>query len=254
MKSADPEVIAKVSSSLDKTPIDTVAILDQVEVDNDRFIVSTILDSYISLSDNFKSTLVALERNELAMAENNRLMGELKHELQVYKVAHKQGEQSIRKLQSIENYRINQTTLAKFFLRHEDLVVDYCLGADNMVYYKGELLTAETNVLLYLSLDLEKFFGSRNISLSTLMNGLKRYLVAKEKHSNQHQEKLQDIVDDYFKKGKGRPKIRIPLKYLREACAEIPELTLPVIKALMYDMGYPTQADKNGIVYFYKVD
>lgn len=248
MKSADPDVIVK---SLDRTPIDTIAILNQVEVDNDRFIVSTILDSYINLSNNFKSTLIALERNEQAMAENNRLMAELKHELQVYKVAHKQGEQSIRRLQSLENYRINQTTLAKFFLNHEELIADFSLGVDNMIYHKGILLTSDSNVLMYLSLDLEEFFGSRNISFSTLMNGLKRYLVAKHKHSNQHQEQLQNIVEDFFKKGKGRPKTRIPLKYLREVCKE---LTLPVIKSLMSDLGYPIHTDKNGIVYFYKVD
>jgi hypothetical protein len=249
MKSADPEIVKKISKSLDKTPIDTIAILDQIEVDADKYIVSTILDSYITVSNNLQSSI---NRYEVTMAENNRLMEELKHELQVYKIAHTQSEQSIRKLQSTENNRINQTTLAKFFLNHKQLLADYSLGEDNLVYCNGELLTAASNTLLYLSLDLEQYFGTRNISLSVLINGIKRYLVCVEKQDNDYREVLLDIVAEYFVQDKGRPRTRIPLKYLRTACKDVPELNTLSIKSLMYEAGFPIKTDRNGIVYFYK--
>ena len=75
-------------------------------------------ETRVSLSNNFQSAVASLDRHEKTMAENNRLMEELKYELQVYKIAHQQSERSVRQLQSTESSRINTTTLGTFFLNH----------------------------------------------------------------------------------------------------------------------------------------
>jgi hypothetical protein len=252
MKSADPEVVLKVSKSLDKTPIDTVAILDQVEADSDKFIVSTILDSYISLSNNFQSAVASLDRHEKTMAENNRLMEELKYELQVYKIAHQQSERSVRQLQSTESSRINTTTLGTFFLNHEDLVADFTLGDDDKILYKGEVPDSTNRAFMSLSFKMHDFFGNRNIQLHTLISGLKRYLIGKELNNKQYQHYLISLVEDYFSQQVTKTRTRVSLKYLRDACKDIPELDLPTIKSLMYSAGYPIKRDKNNTVYFYR--
>lgn len=254
MKSADPEVVAKVNSSLDKTPIDTLAILDQVEADNDKFIVSTILDSYINLSNNFQSAIASLDRHEKTMAENNRLMEELKHELQVYKIAHQQSEQSVRKLQSAESSRINITTLGTFFLNHENLVEDFSLGDDDIILYKGETPNNTNRAFMKLSFSMREFFGNRNIPLNTLISGLKRYLIEKEIHEKEYEHFLISVVEDYFSAQVTKTRTRVSLKYLRDVCRDVPELDISTIKSLMYNAGYPIKRDKNNTVYFYRRD
>lgn len=247
MKSADPNVVQAITTTLDKTPIDRAAIINQLTDDNKAMIVSTILDSYVNLN-------TALEENTLALKETRALLERIVDRERVNDLALRQSQQTILKLQSAEAARINPTTLAKFFLSHEDLVEDYSLGDDNMVYYKDILVDDKTNILLYLSIDLEEFFGKKNVPLSTLINGLKRYLVAKQKQANQYQDALLDIVDDFFSQQVTKTRTRISLKYLRDACKDVPELDLPTIKSLMYDAGYPIKKDKNNTVYFYRRD
>lgn len=244
MKSADPNVVYAITTTLDKTPIDTAAIISHLTDENKDIVVSTILDAYIDVSNALKENTTTLKAVLAKMEERERITDAVL----------KKNDQTIRRLQGTEVTNVTITSLAKFFLYHEDLLEDYSIGEDNLVYFKGKLLDTNTDTLLYLSIDLEQFFGNKHIGLSTLLNAVKRYLIAKKKQANYYQDALLDIVEDFFKQGVGRPKIRVPLKYLRDACKDVPELDMATIKALMYDAGFPIKTDKNGIVYFYKVD
>jgi len=242
MKSANPLLVETINMSLDKQPIDSEAILLTFS-DESRFGVSIILEAFVNLDKFTKENMLVLE-------EHKKFLAEYEQRLKLYDVQFKHDKERIRDLTKTVDNRINQTTLAQFFLSHPDLVEGYKLTLDNKVCYQGIVLSAESNQLLYLSLELENYFGSRNIPLAVVINGLKRYLVTIEKQEVYYRDFLLTVAYEFLSNSKTRKRNKISLKYLRDNMTDYPEVTANMIKATMVDAGYIEGKEKNYSVYF----
>lgn len=265
MKSADPDVIDKVSKSLSRDPIDAVTILEMIPEDN-RYIVSAILDYAAMLNSNVQETREVLNETKLTLAATQQTLTSTQkilsgyaqklHDFEVQdrakQLAIREQEQTIKSLQSLDDKRVNQTTLSHFFLNNEHLVEDFSLNKKNLLVYKEELLDKESNAILHLSIELEKYFGNKNIHISVVINALKRYLVTKEKNATYFQDFLVDLVEEYLSQQTTKARTRVALSYLRKACSEIPELDVANIKSIMYNAGYIARTDKSNKVFFYR--
>lgn len=265
MKSADPDVIDKVSKSLSRDPIDAVTILEMIPEDN-KLIVSTILDYAAMLNNNIhehKEVLTAtkqtLEATQQTLTSTQKILSgyaEKLHDFEVQdrvnQLALREQEKTIKSLQSLDSTRVNTTTLTHFFLNHEHLVKDYSLNEKNLLMCGDELLTKESRAILHLSIDLEDYFGSKNIHIAIVVNALKRYLVTKEKNSTYFQDFLVDLVEEYLSQQTTKARTRIALSYLRKVCQDIPELNVANIKSIMYNAGYIARTDKSNKVFFYR--
>lgn len=258
MKSANPDVIDKVSKSLSRDPIDAVTILEMIPEDN-RQIVSTILDYAAMLNTNMQEHKEVLAATKLTLETTQKILSSYAEKLHDFEVkdrvnqlALREQEQTIKNLQTLDDKRVNQTTLSHFFLNNEHLVKDFSLNKKNLLLFKEELLGKESNAILHLSIELEKYFGNKNIHISVVINALKRYLVTKEKNSTYFQDFLVDLVEEYLSEKTTKSRTRIALSYLRKVCEDIPELNVANIKSIMYNAGYITKTDKSNKVFFYR--
>jgi len=258
MKSANPEVIDKVSHSLSKDPIDTVTILNLFPEDN-KFLVSTILDYCVTLNNTLQEnksmlyeTKNTLQATEKALSSVQKMITEYETKDRVYQLKLREQEATIKNIQKTENLRVNQMTLSKFFLNHEHILKDYSLSGDNQILYKGDLLDSSSTTLLELSIDLETYFGNKNIHLKVLLSAIKRYLITVQKNANYFQDYLIEVVEEYLSQQTTKKRRRVGLSYLRNICKDVPELTVANIKSIMYNAGYFTKTDKSHKVFFYK--
>lgn len=242
MKSANPD---EVVGYLNKKPIDSLAILDLIP-DTSKSIVSTILDAFINLDNSLQENNILLQETRKSLQTSQQFLQEYEKRLKIYDIEIKNNKDRIHELTKSTNSRINQTTLAKFFLSHSELLDDYSLKADNKLYFKDVLLTPESNQLLYLSLELEQYFGTRNIPLATLLNGIKRYFVTLEKQESAYRYILEELADSYLKLSRTKKRTRVPMSYLRDET----DLKPIEIKSVMTSIGYQIITDKNNCIYF----
>ncbi len=239
LKSAnmDETALVKIQQSMNKKPIDEELILNQFS-DSDKFLAAAILGCYSKLANSYDANTKALEQNKLALEDNQRALNESR--------------QLIKELAK-DNHTtrtVNTVTLAKFFLLHEYLLEGYSLNDDNQICYEAEPLNVKSNILTFLSLDLELYFGNKDIHHSTLLAGIKRYFASKQKVNFYLRDFLKDLSETYLAQSKTKKRKRVPLKYLRDHCSEIAEATPTMIRSLMTDLGYTTKKDYHNSIYF----
>jgi hypothetical protein len=97
-----------------------------------------------------------------------------------------------------------------------------------------------------LSLELEDYFGTRNIPLDTLINRSKKYLVTVDKNNLDYQNILSDLAEEYLAGSKTRKRTRVPMSYLRTTV----DIKPVEIRAVMTSAGYYVTTDKNNCIYF----
>ena len=206
--------------------------------DSDRFLASAILGCYSKLASSYDANTKALQQNKIVLEENQRALDESR--------------QLIKELakESHTTKTVNTVTLAKFFLLHEYLLEGYSLNENNQICYENQPLEGSSNILTFLSIDLELYFGNKDIHHSTLLAGIKRYFVSKQKANLYLRDFLKNAAEQYLSQSKTKKRKRVPLKYLREACSEIDEVTPTLIRSIMTDLGYTAKKDYHNSIYF----
>lgn len=225
MKSANEETLVDlVKSGLDRNPIDDIQLLDCFTEDN-RLIAAVMIGHIIG------------QRKELA--EQTRKTDEILKMVTDLAANTK------------HNTKISIINVSKLFVLYPDLLdhYDYDLELD-AITYDGVALPPKSQHLMYLSIELERYFGSRDISHSDLLKAIKRYFMRIHKDSNNINEQIEFICQEYLNGSKTKPRTRIPQKHLRAST----DLPLNEIKNIMAINGYVEWKDKNNCVHFYKIE
>ena len=225
MKSAHEEkLVGLVKSSLDRNPIDDIQLLDCFTEDN-RLIAAVMIGHIVA------------QRKELA--EQTRKTDEI---LQMV---------TDLAANSKHNTKISIINVSRLFVLYPHLLerYDYDLALD-AITYDQKVLPNNSPELTYLSIELEQYFGSRDISHSDLLKAIKRYFMRIHKDNNNVNEQVEEICQEYLTGSKTKPRTRIPQKHLRASI----DLPLNEIKNIMALNGYVEWKDKNNCVHFYKLE
>lgn len=215
MKSAHEEkLVSLVQQSLDKDPIDHVQFINCFTEEN-RFLASFLIGHIV---DQRKQTDKILEI-VTDLSANSR------------------------------DNKISVVNISKFFILYPHLLEHYDYDLEqNVITYHGEVLEADGAELTYLSIELENYFGGRDIFHGDLLKAIKRYFLRLHKEDHDLNQEVEAICQEYLRDSKTKKRTRVPMKYLR-ANIQIP---LAQLKAIMKENNYSEWKDKSKTVYYYK--
>ena len=214
MKSAHEEKLAVlVQSSLDRDPVDHEQLVACFS-DENKFLASLLIGH---LLDNKKKTDQILE-----VVINNS-----------------------------KDNRVSIVNISRLFVLYPNLLEHYDYDLElSCITYDGLPLPKDSEYLTYLSIELETYFGTKDIPHGDLLKAIKRYFLRIHKENNETAQDVEALCQEYLKGSKTRKRIRVPQKFLRDNL----DLPLPEIKQIMEGNGYAEWKDKSKTVYFYKLE
>jgi len=147
--------------------------------------------------------------------------------------------------------KVSIVNISRLFVLYPNLLEHYDYDLElNCITYDGVELPKDSPELTYLSIDLEQYFGTKDIPHKDLLVAIKRYFLRIHKENRDINQQVEIICKDYLAGSKTKKRTRIPQKHLR---ANI-DLPLNEIKNIMALNGYVEWKYKNNCVHFYKVE
>lgn len=217
MKSAHEEkLVGLVQASLDRDPIDHIQFLNCFTEEN-KFLASFLIGHIVNQRNQTEEILKIVTDLSTNQRDN----------------------------------KISIVNVSKLFILYPNLLKDYDYDIEKKcITYEGKSLANDSEELTYLSIELETYFGSRDIPHSDLLKAIKRYFLRIHKEIKATAKDVELLCQEYLAGSKTRQRTRIPQKFLRDNL----ELPLPEIKSIMADNGYVEWKDKSKTVYFYKLE
>ena len=214
MKSAHEEkLVQMVQTSLDRDPVDHEKLVACFS-DSDKFMAALLIGH---LLDNKKKTDQILE-----VVLNNS-----------------------------KDNRVSIINISRLFVLYPNLLEHYDYDLElNCITCDALPLPNDSVELTYLSIELEAYFGSKDIPHGDLLKAIKRYFLRIHKENNETAQDVELLCQEYLTSSKTRKRIRVPQKYLRDNL----QLPLGEIKVIMEANGYAEWKDKSKTVYFYKIE
>lgn len=147
----------------------------------------------------------------------------------------------------IADRHITVTGLANFFFIQENLVNHFYLHGDK-VFSNNTIVSEESEVISKLSVELEKFFGNKDIYFGVLLQSIKRYLKKKQYMEDDKKNDVVGYAEHYLKNHVTRKRTKIALKELRN---NFPNLKPAQIKQEMINSNkFKTITSDAGVVFF----
>jgi len=228
MKIANPEVVDTLNTALDKKPRDSDLVIGLFS-DDDRMVASLLVGKLFQ----------TLDLLEARSEENLKIQKETKDLVATL-------------LKDKDSTNVNPTTLAHFFNNNPEILEDFSFE-NNSISYKGNFLGSDSEQLITLSLKLEDNFGTKHVPFSTLLMAMKRYFVAKKNSINYLKEFVETQCEDYLSDYKTKKRTKIPMKFLKGICSELPAITTDTLRLLMSELGYEETKNNTRSVFFSKV-
>lgn len=229
MKTANPEVVDTLNTALDKKPRDSDLVIGLFSDDN-RMVASLLVGKLFQTLDLLEARS---EENLKIQKETKELVATL--------------------LKDKDVSTVNPTTLAYFFSNNPEILEDFSF-ANNSISYKGNFLGSDSEELITLSLQLMKHFGTKHIPFSTLLMAMKRYFVAKKNSTNYLKEFIEAQCEEYLSEYKTKKRTKIPMKFLKDSCSELPDITTNILRLIMSELGYQETKNNTRSVFFSKVN